>query len=1295
MAEVSIRASKSTSFIYISEITRGSPGPAGQVSQPTPIAAGGVKVLVNVAPPYGWELCKAISRAGVKFDIDFSGMISINWAVLRLWSYNQGGIDTNGTAPQASPSTLAIGSMLNDWAEYPLGGYQPAVGNYKFKENYTYGNGYWGWGTIQDIGHRQDHYFGLPGSGSNVDFDVTGIVDAWRTGFPNYGFGLINITGGSWAQEKDGLFTFYGQDNATSAAWVPELIISYQTNTAPGAPIYMYPTGDQILTTTAPAMGFTLNDPDPYESINGSAIQVIADEAASPEVATWDQWFYNTYPYGWVGTNASFTYGTIPAAINKPLIPGRWYKWRAMCSDKYDVWSPWSGMNRFKVNGIPQPPTVYIDGAGPDNDLMTLQPNYAFAFVDSDPYDTDMHGYQVRVEYSADDLNWYPYWDTGDVDINLSPTTTASVQSATLEWGVDYRVQARVADSLLQWSSFGPWTYFQPHKTQEPIFMHPSGGAAVGYNPVFTAQRYQHPDLITEYTLIVTAPDGSAMMDATTFSDGISSDATRFTKTYPYSNLTAGVTYTWRCKIKSTIGGWSEWSAPMTFVVYDPTTPTNLLPAGDDNYDLSPPVRVRRTTIFDRVQYQFYPETVTDASGIPDDEGTYAVYASDYISSGITTVGGAGGYTQYDGSTPEPNELQWAMTPIGWTAASGEPRPGYYKMRARVSADAGAYWSEWNGLTFWKTDSSNIPTLISVAGDTDVFAWITDDTPDYVIASASDVINKAELNVYKISNLADEYWSSGFEDVPDGLGATVHHAGTGMQALIPGSKYAWNARMEETSGARSEYSGYRYFRLNGPPYQPSNIYPPNGVALDANIPFRIEATFDDPDRIEKGDYPTVWDVQIYEDDVVLDYNGNPSGTLYDWEVITGGLVSGHNNKLWTGDAPVLETWYQIRMRFTDSKGAVGPWSNLHRFARSTPPDGDIITPSNNSTVSTVTPVVTFSYNGFDNATPSWLHKMSHIIWIWESDANGNWLWPIAQLGPYYNQQLSQVIPAGYLQNNHHYQLALVVYNDKGLQDPTLSFSKIYVELDAPYPITGLDAVAFRSESRISLAWNQTSLKPGHQFIGYRVYRRKWYTREYRDVGYIPNIEQTNWNDWYAGNSTNYDYRVCSVTAKAGVGVFMESPDDTSGGNLKTAQNASDNWTLIGQDRAPGHVYDMIVLDESHNRPIQQEEFETLGADRKVIMRGFVLGNEGSITTLWQNKDDTYPGDIQERVNHTQIGRDLINYVTFNRGPHIIKSPFGDVWEAQFTSPEYRWLPTGALEITLGYVETGQTSLESD
>jgi hypothetical protein len=90
-------------------------------------------------------------------------------------------------------------------------------------------------------------------------------------------------------------------------------------------------------------------------------------------------------------------------------------------------------------------------------------------------------------------------------------------------------------------------------------------------------------------------------------------------------------------------------------------------------------------------------------------------------------------------------------------------------------------------------------------------------------------------------------------------------------------------------------------------------------------------------------------------------------------------------------------------------------------------------------------------------------------------------------------------------------------------------------------------------------------------------------------------------------------------------------------------------------------------------PVKQEEFEPLGSTRKTIVRGKVIGAEGTLKMKWASDErDT------ALVN--------LRYITRNRGPHVLRSPFGDVWLVEFSGPDKDYQPAGHLEVSIAWTE---------
>jgi len=167
---------------------------------------------------------------------------------------------------------------------------------------------------------------------------------------------------------------------------------------------------------------------------------------------------------------------------------------------------------------------------------------------------------------------------------------------------------------------------------------------------------------------------------------------------------------------------------------------------------------------------------------------------------------------------------------------------------------------------------------------------------------------------------------------------------------------------------------------------------------------------------------------------------------------------------------------------------------------------------------------------------------------------------------------------------------------------------------------------------------------------------------------LPNLTSTAFTDYMAGMNTNYQYKVTVFKAVAGDVAIESNPSD-----VNTAVISDDMWYVIGADGDPSHMFELPVTVETHTEPIQQEVFEPLGSNRKTIVRGKVLGAEGTMTCLWT--------DSQRVLAMTQI-----DYIKNNAGPHILKSPFGDVWRVEFAGPAKTYQPGGAISVDLAWTE---------
>ncbi len=1162
-------------------------------------------------------------------------IFSLTSATLRMTFSN----NANHNVQSSAPTSVKVARMTKDWGE---GSPDPGEGEFTSQAA-------WSWNTRHDA-------FSNSGSvtqnvtqtseDTTVDFDVTDIVQDWLEGTANYGF-MISNESSEVATNKSIQFFSSDQSNATRK---PKLILDYVANTAPNEVVNMSPTGDQVVNTLTPTFSFTRDDPDADDYISFYVVYVLEDGYGGEVPVPSDDIMWRSDGVATTGkpTTVTVQYGNPAGSVLRPLISGTFYKWFVWHYDKGSEGSPFPGtISRFKVNSPPHVPDVVVPT--PITDIPDTTPTFSVVHSDPDPNQPTMYGYRVVVEQetSLGASDWTVEWDSGDVDTSGSPATTKQVTSGTLDWGGSFRVKARTKDSDGAWSGYSPYQAFQIHKTATPISLDPSGSETTPLTPVFTGSRGSNVDTITSYWIRVFTDDlQTTMLSETEYTTGITSGST-FSKSYAGSALSASTAYQYQVRLVSSVGGTSDWSALQRFVTVSATVPTVVSPVGENSYTLTPTVTIDRVSTFNRVQFEVYPSTSTT-----DNLGTVH-YASGTISANIAP-GGLG--TRYSAT--------YAGTALTWDTL--------FKIRARVSSDGGTNWSDWSGLVSFRTSSAGVAVLTSVAGDTGTMPWITDTTPDFVITrSGSDTIDKAQVRVWD-ANGTTLLWDSGLVDVANATTATVTYAGSSLPRWLI---YSWDARYQSTAGPTGPYAAKKQFKFNGISNVPTFLYPPSAHVFNTVETVAFQAFFSDSDVEIFDDEPTEWEVEVQLSD----------GTPFDIETDTTGLIVGLNTMVWAGTALTAGD-YQWRTRFKDTKGEWGWYSGWQSFSVAAAPNGTITTPTNGSNLATVTPQISWSYTGGT--------QERFTVRIDETDSSGAFLKSITELGPVFSASTSYDIPAGYLKDAKYYDITLTVWNTSNLVDPTPSSVNVRVLLDAPNPITGLFPTGYDNLSLVVLEWDAASLKAGHTFVSYRIYKRLVNDDEFDFVADVEGINTTTYNEWYAGNTVQYEYRVVAVTTKTGVNVDMESPDDPDGGNLTAVLLNDDNWVIVGADRLPDHIYDLIVDTESHNRPIQQEVFETLGSSRKVIMRGFVLGHEGTIDTFWQNADVALPSDSQVFYNETVIGRRIVDYLTYNAGPHILKSPFGDVWDVEFTTPEYEWQSVGHLRVTLNWIETGATSVES-
>lgn len=1107
------------------------------------------------------------------------------------------------------------------------------------------------------------------------------------TGAANNGSGKIRITSASHGLSTSDTVYITGVGGTTEAngIWNVTVVTSSTFDLIGSTYTHAYTSGGTInkpavVNTLTPTFAGSIDDPDKNDYITNVGLII---RQVSPSAVMWDA---GAPALSGKPTSFAIQYGWGPNQFGAPipLVGGTVYQWVTNVKDSGGVWGPWGAWDYFIVNTAPNAATVAVVET-PNSDILTLTPTVSVTHNDSDIGDTLMHGYEVIVEK----VGSTQIYDSGAVDLTSSSdwATTKQVTLPTLTdpddanaWGTQFRVKARTKDRFNVWGPYSGWVLFTTHITGAPINLAPANDEITPTTtPTFTFDRASSSDTITSYQILLYDDNLSSVWDSGTISTGISNGA-NVSKAYSGSALSQGTFYQWKARVTSSAGGTSVYSSLSRFKTpSDASVPTSSAPLGTGiqgggTNPLRPAFVASRAASFNRYQVEVYPSTSTTGN-----LGT-AFYSSGTQSS---TIAGGGLGTQFTLAADTVTALDWNTT---------------YKWRARVSADAGSTWSSWSGLASFTMDAAGTPTLTTPTND----QWITDDTPDFTITRAgSDTIDQMRVRVYAADN-ATILWDSTMTNVTNATTGTLTYSGP----TLTGGYYWWEAQYQKTTnGPIGNWATRQRFRLNFPPSVPTDLLPEQGAVLNESLLPEFKARFNDQDITAVGDYPTAWEI-------VVELNDSPY-TNVATITATSDLVVGLNSYVYRSDLGLgtqntlsYATNYRWKTRFKDSKSIWGAYSSYQVFRPAIEPNSTNLVPSDSapgvpSVVNQVRPTLSWDYDAQSGSGQYAVNiKIYSVI-----DANATTEELLAGTDTEtrtlranvtkVTSSASYQLESNYLQDGKIYDFEVSVINSDNLIDPTPQVSRIIVELDAPDPILGLAPTAVEERSVVELHWNAATMKTGHTFVSYNIYKRLNSDDEWRYVdSTYDRTGGNNYDDWYAGHGVIYQYRVTVSTTKTGVGIELESGDDPNGGNISETQLSSDVWMFVGADRNDVHIQELPVNDEGHERVVQQESFEPLGADRKVIIRGFVLGHEGSVTMIFANRDVESPDDPQNLINETVKGRRLLDYLTSNKGPHILKSPFGDVWDAEFEGPKYKWLAGGHLQVDLNWVETGKTSVVS-
>lgn len=592
----------------------------------------------------GW-----LGRATLYAPINFTGMTSINQAILYMAGHGAAGYHANG----GGVTEILAYRKTVDWSETShgqsaavdevWGGDGSSVVRDYIADHIT-GDGISGLGAISE--------------GAWYALDITNIARLWLQGHPNYGVALLNPL-----SESSG--SFYGKEfySRHVSGLQPYIWIDYNTNVAPNAPVNLSPTNSNIVNTgTSVNFAGSLSDPDPGDTIAGVRIEIWNDA----ETVRHTDYFWNT------SGSTSFN-----RTLSHPQ-GNAYYKWRARTHDSQGALGPFSAFQRYFVNTPPTPPSGSIVQT-PLSALKTITPTFQITHNDADtPHGDSMGGYQIHL-YLGPNSSGTLVWDSGGLATPAGTITASKVYNGpALSWGTTYSWFPRTYDRQGSWSNWNyGLAYFTTYKAGTPISLSPSGGTVVGsLTPTFTASRASTEYTITAYSIEVYESNGTTLKWSTAGQTSGIVNGASLSRAYGGAALSYNTGYKWRVQVQGNIGGWSNWTAMQDFTTPSSTAATQTAPVGSPITSLTPNFTGAWNENLNGIQLIVYE---ADGTTVKWDTGTVAKTSA----------------TTYSHTYAGP-ALSWNTT---------------YKWKIRVRRTADNQFQPYTGLATFTTDSAGQPVL--------------------------------------------------------------------------------------------------------------------------------------------------------------------------------------------------------------------------------------------------------------------------------------------------------------------------------------------------------------------------------------------------------------------------------------------------------------------------------------------------------------------------------------------------------------------------------------------------------
>lgn len=878
-----------------------------------------------------------VTRAVLYAPISFSGMSAINSARLYMIVHTAAGFHAKGTGT----NSIAKRRKTSDWSETSYGASSSVDETWGGDGRNAVISG------ITDAGDVVSSLNSEHAEGTLISIDITETVKDWFNGSPNYGIMIFAASEGS----ANDSYEFYSRH---ASGKNPYMQIDYDTNTAPNAPTSLNPSGSETVNTgTSIVVSGTRSDPDSGDYITGVDLRMYEDDGTT---------YLDGDTYYPSGTPTTFSRTmTVPHGNEH-------YKWKARTRDQENVWGPWSSLQHFKANTVPNAPTTSLSES-PTTSVKTLTPTFNITRSDADSaYGDDMQSYQIDLETSGGTN----VWDSTQLSVTAGTTTVNKLYNGpALSWGTSYRWRARTEDENDAWGAYSSYDTFTTFAAGAPITLSPTGNTVTStLTPTLSGARATTDYTISSYQIELYESNGTTLKwSSGTLATGITNGAT-FAKVYNGAALSFGTNYKWRVRVTGNIGGTSAWTSLQSFTTRAADEVEQTAPVGSPITSLTPNFTGTWTTTLNARQIIMY-----EADGVTQkwDSGEDTQTASTSFS------------TTYDGSA-----MLWNTT---------------YQWKARVRRSADNVWQPYSGLVAFTTDSAGQPTLTAPINN----SWQTTLTPTFTGTTfGGEVITTFRILLYEADGVTLT-WDSGNLA---GSGTSFSKVYNGP-ALVEGRSYQWQARYVKSTGPTGNYSALQQFHVNAAPQSPGNLSPgTGGIVLGTLLP-TFTASYEDVDETLWGDVPNQMEIEV---------RNNATDALIATQTKTTSLTAGTNSMVWDGTpALAYETTYKWRVRYRDSKSVNGAWSSYNTFKPSQPSSVTITGPTGSITSPQVPVTWNFTASG-GKAQGSYrveVTRNSDEIVVYDS-------------GVVVSSSNSHIIPAGYLQNNTAYTFAVTTVDTDGI-----------------------------------------------------------------------------------------------------------------------------------------------------------------------------------------------------------------------------------------------------------------------